>query len=97
MVWSIGWDIFNINILLINLFLEFLNIIFFSVIYMEVVDIFAILNLNFYLKVDKILKYILLLNIYINMVISRIIINETIEAGGIININKGNIDSIYMD
>ena len=31
------------------------------------------------------------------MVISRIIINKIIEAGDIININKGNIDSVYID
>ena len=64
---------------------------------MEIVDIPTILNFNFYLKINKILKYILLLNIYINMVIFRIIINKVTEASGTININKDNIDSIYMD
>ena len=64
---------------------------------MEVVDTFIILYLNFYLKVDKVLKYILFLDTYINMVISRIIISEVTEAGGTINVNRGNIGSVYMD
>ena len=64
---------------------------------MEVVDTPVILNFNFYLKVDKILKCIFLLDIYINMVISRIIINKVIKVGDTININRDNINSVYMD
>ena len=60
-------------------------------------DVSAILNFYFYLKVNKILKYILLLNIYINIMISKIIINKATEAGNTININKNNVGSIYMD
>ena len=57
----------------------------------------TILNLNFYLKINKILKYILLLNIYINITIFKKIINKTTEANNIININKNNVDSIYIN
>ena len=64
---------------------------------MEITDAPAILSLNFYLKINKILKYILLLNIYINMAISRIIVSEIIKTGGTINANKNNIDSVRMD
>ena len=61
------------------------------------VDVSAILNLNFYLKIDKILKYILLLDTYINIVISRIIISKITEANDTININKDNVNSVYID
>ena len=64
---------------------------------MEIVDTFVILNLNFYLKVNKILKYILLLNIYINIIIFKIIISETAEVGNTININKNNINNIHIN
>ena len=64
---------------------------------MEIVDASTILNLNFYLKINKVLKYILLLNIYINITISRIIISKIIEISNTINTNKNNINSIYMD
>ena len=57
----------------------------------------AILNFNFYLKINKILKYILFLDIYINMAISRIIINKITEVNDTINVNKGNIGSVCMD
>ena len=50
-----------------------------------------------YLEVDKVLKCILLLDIYINMAISRIIVSEIIEVDDIININRDNIDSVYID
>ena len=82
---------------MINLFLKFLNIVFFPIIYMEIIDASIILNLNFYLKVNKILKYILLLNIYINIVIFKIIINKITKAGGTININRDNIGSVSMN
>ena len=97
MIWNIGQDIFNVNTLLINLFLKLLNTIFLPIIYIEVVDISAILNLNFYLKVNKVLKYILFLNIYINITIFKIIINKIIKANNIININKNNIGSVHID
>ena len=61
------------------------------------VDAPIILNLNFYLKVDKILKYILFLDIYINIAIFRIIVNKIIKIDDIININRDNIGSVYMD
>ena len=64
---------------------------------MEAVDALTILNLNFYLKINKILKYIFLLNIYINIIISKIIVSKTIKANNIININKNNISSIHID
>ena len=64
---------------------------------METADVFTILNFNFYLKVNKILKYILLLNIYINIIIFRIIINKITKTNGTININKDNIDSVCID
>ena len=57
----------------------------------------VILGLNFYLKVDKILKYIFFLDIYINMVIFRIIVNKVTEAGGIINANRDNIGNVHID
>ena len=61
------------------------------------VDTPIILSVNFYLKINKILKYIFLLDIYINIIISKIIINKITETNSIININKNNIDSIYID
>ena len=64
---------------------------------MEMVDTPAILNLNFYLKVNKILKYILFLDIYINIVISRIIVSKIIKIGDIINVNRGNIGNIHIN
>ena len=60
-------------------------------------DTSAILNLNFYLKINKILKYILLLDTYINMAISRIIISKATETSGTINTNRDNIDSVYIN
>ena len=56
-----------------------------------------ILNFNFYLKVNKILKYILLLNIYINITISKIIINKITKINNTININKDNINSVHIN
>ena len=64
---------------------------------MEIMDASIILNFYFYLKINKILKYILLLNIYINIVISRIIVNKITKAGDIININRDNINNIYIN
>ena len=64
---------------------------------MKVADAPTILNFNFYLKVNKVLKCILFLNTYINIAIFRIIINKAIKADDIININKDNIDSIHIN
>ena len=61
------------------------------------VDTPAILNFNFYLKVNKILKYILLLDTYINIAISRIIISKVIKISDTININRNNVGSVHID
>ena len=82
---------------MINLFLNFLNAIFFFIIYIKAVNVSVILNFNFYLKVDKVLKYIFLLNIYINIIIFRIIVSKIIKVNNIININKGNVGSICIN
>ena len=49
------------------------------------------------MKVDKVLKCILFLDIYINMVIFKIITSKVTEADNTINVNKGNVGNIYID